>query len=279
MRFPSHLTPAFLLVATVTACAPARGPSPLEQEAAYARTPGETLYYREVIRSSSRTGLGMPAPDAEVSRAVHAARVAIRFTDGNRAQVWLESPPNEMPGDPVEPPFTARMGPRGIDSVAAAAGLRLGGSGAKDQIRDFFPRLPGGPLAHGRAWNDAATRDLSDEEWTGTQTRTVHYRVVGSGVIDGERVVVAEYELLSRSQRRSRRSLPYESGMPSFPPAGESTYQQERGRIYFAPRTGRFVRRRGSGVWEQSRSVHATEAAVQVSEYTSTTDLVPSQSP
>lgn len=280
MHLSSRLTPVLLLVAAVAACAPARGPAPLEQEAAYARTPGQTLHYREVSRSSSRIGMGMPAPDAEARRGVNDVRVAIRFMDGDRAQAWIESPPSGTAGtgaDPREPPFTVRMGPRGIDSIAPPPGLTEAWSGVADQLRAFFPRLPGGPLSRGREWDEASTRDLSDRDWTGTQTRTVRYRVVGSGVIGGERVVVAEYELLARSELRGRRAIPYQPGMPNYPPAGESTYQTEQGRIYFAPRTGRFVRRSGSGVREQSRSVYATEAAVQVTEYTLTSELVSSR--
>ncbi|HST57056.1 MAG TPA: hypothetical protein VLK84_00120 [Longimicrobium sp.] len=280
MRLFFPLTPVLLVAAAMAACAPASGPSPLELEAAYARTPGETLHYREVSRSSSRIGMGMPAPDAEASRGMHDVRVAIRFTDGDRAQAWIESPRSgtaTMGANLREPPFTVRMGPRGIDSIAVPPALPETWSGVADQLQAFFPRLPGGPLPRGREWDEAATRDLSDKDWTGTQTRTVHYRVVGGGVIGGERVVVAEYELLTRSQLRGRRTAAYPPGMPYYPPPGESTSQTERGRIYFAPRTGRFVRRSGSGVREQSRSVYATEAAVQVTEYTLTTELIPSR--
>jgi hypothetical protein len=276
MRF-SLSPPVLLVAAAMAACAPASGPSPLEQEAAYARTPGQTLHYREVSRSSSRIGMGMPAPDAEARRAVNDVRVAIRFTEGDGAQVWIESPRSGTATTGVdlrETPFTARMGPRGIERIAAPPALPETSSDVADQLRAFFPRLPGGPLSHGRAWDEASTRDLSDEDWTGTQTRTVQYRVVGSDAIGGERVVVAEYEMLTRTQLRGRQTMRYEPGMPYYPPPGESTHQTERGRIYFAPRTGRFVRRSGSGVREQSRSVYATEAAVQVTEYTITSELV-----
>ncbi|HEY0016350.1 MAG TPA: hypothetical protein VGC13_08530 [Longimicrobium sp.] len=279
MRLSLSPAPVLLLAAAVAACAPARGPSPLEQEAAYARTPGQTLHYREVSRSSSRIGMGMPAPDGEASRAVHDVRLAIRFTDGDQAQVWIEPPRTGRPAteaDPREPPFTLRMGPRGIESIAAPPELPRTRPGVADQLRDFFPRLPGGPLSRGRQWDESSTRDLSDKDWTGTQTRTVHYRVVGSDAIGGERVIVAEYELLTRSQLRGRQTMRYDPGMPYYPPAGASTYQTERGRIYFAPRTGRFVRRSGSGVREQSRSAYATEAAVQVTEYTITSELISS---
>lgn len=272
--------PVLLVAAAMAACAPASGPSPLEQEAEYARTPGQTLHYREVSRSSSRIGMGMPAPDAKPQRAVNDVRVAIRFTDGDRAQAWIESPRSgTAPTGPDlrEPPFPVRMGPRGIDSIATPPSLPKAWSGVADQLQAFFPRLPGGPLSHGRAWDEASTRDLSDRDWTGTGTRTVHYRVVGSDAVGGERVVVAEYEMLTRSQLRGRRTGRYEPWMQHYPPARESTYQTERGRIYFAPRTGRFVRRSGSGVREQSRSVYATEAAVQVTEYAIISELISSR--
>lgn len=279
---PVRLTP--LLV--IAACAPAAGPSPSALDAAYARTPGETLHYREVSESSARIGMGVTNPHEKPSRTRRDARFAIHFTGGDSARAWFQSlrvEPAEGPAlvagaDVLEQPFALRVGPLGIDSVPGIPPLPSGWSGLESQFRNLFPRLPGGPLARGREWSDGSTTSLSDSLYTGHQTRTLHYRVVGDSVIGRERVVVAEYELRIRGERRGRDPGRYEPGLPPIPQYAESNYQEEQGRIYIAPRTGRFVRRTRSGTREHNRTSYtAAEGFVQATEYTGTIELLSAQ--
>lgn len=290
MRISSRPNPLLLLVAAMSACAPVAGPSLLGQEAAYTRTPGETLHYREVHELSLRTGM-MEMIEQPPTRLVRDARFVIRFTDDDRAQAWVESlrfasieapeRPRRIAGaDVLQQQFTLRIGARGIDSIVAAPALPEPWSEVGTLLRDFFPRLPGGQLARGQEWEDTSTQDLSDSVTTGMGTRRVRYRVVGGGVIGGERVVVTEYELESRSESRLRpEHQPPGDHLPGKEGA-EWTRQEERGRIYFAPRTGRFVRRTRSGVQDRTWSVYGSHHSMSLTtEYTGTLDLLTAQGP
>ena len=274
---------SFPILLAIAACAPAAGPSPSAQDAAYARTPGVTLHYREVSESSTRIGIAVTNPHEEPSRTWRDARFAIRFTGGDSARAWFQSlrvdaaagPALVAGADVLEQPFALRVGPRGIDSILAVPPLPSGWSGLESQFRNLFPRLPGGALARGREWSEVSTTSLSDSLYTGRQTRTLHYRVVGDSVIGRERVVVAEYEMRTEGERRGRDPGRYEPGMPPIPRYAESNHQQEQGRIYVAPRTGRFVRRTRSGTREHNRTSYtAAEGFVQVTEYTGTIELL-----
>lgn len=271
----------FLAVAGLPGCAPAKGPSPLEQPAAYARTPGETLRYRERYAWSARYGMGLP-PEAEQSGNMRETHAAIQFTGGDTARAWIESLRIATPGRPEQVagadvlhlPFLLTIGPRGIDSVLQRPPIPSGW-----EVNQFFtrylPRLPGGPLAPGRTWEDASSVDLSDSTWTGRRTRTTNYRVAGDSVIRGERVVVVEYTMLIESQERMRNSPTSAPGMPYLRPMVISTFQEEQGRLYFAPRTGRLVFRTRRGAHEQSSTSYTNvEASTVVTKYSGTTELI-----
>lgn len=274
--------PLFLALAGLPGCDPAKSSSPLEQPAAYARTPGETLRYRERLEWSSSHGTGVPGAEGQ-SRGVRDARVAIRFTMGDTARAWIESVrratpdgPGEVAGaDVLHLPFLLSIGPRGIDSVLQRPAFpdqweRLG-----QLFTHYLPRLPGGPLTPGRTWRDASSVDLSDSTWTGARTRTVSYRVVGDSVMRGERVVVVEYTLLIQSRERMRDFGSHEPGQPPLPPTVIANVQKEQGRLYFAPRTGRLVFRTRAGVQELSSTTFASvKPAVQSTTYGGTTELI-----
>lgn len=270
-----------LTLAGLRGCAPAKGPSPLEQPATYARTPGETLRYRERYARSSHYGMGIP-PEAEQSGNRRDALVAIRFTGGDTARAWIESlriaapnQPDQVAGtDVLHLPFLLTIGPRGIDSVLQRPPIPS--QWEVDQLfTRYLPRLPGGPLTHGRAWQESSSVDLSDSTWTGGRTRTVSYRVAGDSVTHGERVVVVEYTVLVEGQRRMRNSPTEAPGMPYLRPMVISDFQEEQGRLYFAPRTGRLVLRTRRGVQEQSSTSYTSvEASTQVTKYSATTELI-----
>lgn len=269
----------FLTLAGLPDCAPAKGPSPLEQPAAYARTPGETLRYRERWESSSSFGMGIPE---DGPRTMRDALVAIQFTGGDTARAWIESlrvatpnQPDQVAGaDVLHLPFLLMIGPRGIDSVFQRPPIPS--QWEVDQLfTRYLPRLPGGPLALGRAWQETSSVDLSDSVWTGGRTRTADYRVVGDSVTRGERVVVVEYTVLIESQRRMRDSPSSAPGMPYLRPMVISTFHQEQGRLYFAPRTGRLVLRTRAGELDQSSTSYTNvEANTHVTKYSGTTELI-----
>lgn len=277
--FPLRPLLPFLALAGLPGCAPAKGPSPLEQPAAYARTPGETLRYRERYEWSSGFGMGVPEQGPGSVRETH---VAIQFTGGDTARAWIESlriatpnQPDQVAGaDVLHRPFLLTIGPRGIDSVLQRPPIPSGW-----EVDQFFtrylPRLPGGPLTLGRTWRDASHVDLSDSVWTGGRTRTVSYRVAGDSVMRGERVVVVEFTALIESQRRMRNSPTEAPGMPYLRPMVISTFHEEQGRLYFAPRTGRLVLRTRRGVHEQSSTSYVNvEASTHVTKYSGSTELI-----
>jgi hypothetical protein len=269
-----------LALAGVPGCAPAKGPPPLEQPAAYARTRGETLRYREHSEWSSSFGMGVPE---EGPRSVRDALVAIQFTAGDTARAWIESlriatpdRPDEVAGaDVLHLPFVLSIGPRGIDSVLQRPRFPSQWEGLGQFFTRYLPPLPGGPLAAGRTWQDASSTDLSDSTWSGGRTRTATYRVAGDSVIRGQRVVVVEYTLLIQGERRMRNSPSEAPGMPYLRPMVISNFQEEQGRLYFAPRTGRLVLRTRTGVEEQSSTSYTSvEAATTVTKYSVTDELV-----
>jgi hypothetical protein len=276
-----RLRPLLLALAGLPACAPAKGPSPLEQPAAYARTPGETLRYREQSEWSSSFGMGIP-PEAGESGSMRETHVAIQFTGGDTARAWIESlriatpnQPDQMAGaDVLHLPFLLTIGPRGIDSVLQRPPIPSGW-----EVDQFFtrylPPLPGGPLTLDRAWQNTSSVDLSDSTWFGRRTRTANYRVAGDSVIRGERVVVVEYTVLIEGQRRMRDSPTSAPGMPYLRPMVISDFREEQGRLCFAPRTGRLVLRTRSGVQEQSSTSYVNvEASTTVTRYSGTTELI-----
>jgi hypothetical protein len=176
--------------------------------------------------------------------------------------------------DVLHLPFLLTIGPRGIDSVLQRPPIPSQWE-VGHLFNRYLPPLPGGPLTHGREWQDTSSVDLSDSTWTGGRTRTVSYRVAGDSVMRGERVVVVEYTVLVEGQRRMRNSPTEAPGMPYLPPMVISNFQEEQGRLYFAPRTGRLVLRTRRGVQEQSSTSYTNaEADTQVTKYSATTELI-----
>lgn len=276
-RFPPLL---LLALAGLPGCASAKGPSPLEQPAAYARTPGETLRYREHSEWSSSFGSGVPE---EGPTSVRDALVAIRFMAGDTARAWIESLRLATPGRPeqvagadvLHQPFLLSIGPTGIDSVLQSPSFPGQWEELGQVFNRYLPRLPGGALTSGRTWQETSSVDLSDSTWTGRRTRTVNYRVAGDSVTRGERVVVVEYTLLIEGQQRMRNSPSEAPGMPYLRPMVISDFHEEHGRLYFAPGTGRLVLRTRSGVQEQSSTSYTNvEASTQVTKYSATTELI-----
>lgn len=269
----------FLTLAGLPGCALAKGPSPLEQPAAYARTHGETLRYRERYEWSSGFGMGVPEQGPGTVRETH---VAIQFTGGDTARAWIESlriarpnQPEQVAGaDVLNLPFLLTIGPLGVDSVLQRPPIPSQWEVAQLFTR-YLPRLPGGPLTLDRGWQNTSSVDLSDSTWSGGQTRTTSYRVVGDSVVRGERVVVIEYTALIEGQQRMRNSPTEAPGMPYLRPMVISNFREEQGRLYFAPRTGRLVLRTRSGVHEQSSTSYVNvEASTHVTRYSGTSELI-----
>ncbi|HEU4885716.1 MAG TPA: hypothetical protein VFT45_26005 [Longimicrobium sp.] len=208
--------------------------------------------------------------------------VAIQFTGADTARAWIESLRIATPGQPeqvagadvLHRPFLLTIGPQGVDSVLQRPPIPSGW-----EVDQFFtrylPRLPGGPLTLGRTWQNASHVDLSDSIWSGGLNRTTNYRVVGDSVTRGERVVVVEYTVLNESQRRMRNSPTEAPGMPYLRPMVISTFHEEQGRLYLAPRTGRLVLRTRSGVYEQSSTSYTNvEASTVVTNYRGSSELI-----
>jgi hypothetical protein len=279
--------PLFLALTGFPACAPAKGPSPLEQPAAYARTPGETLRYQDRLEWSSSYGT-RGATEEMQSMSVREARIAIQFTGGDTARAWIESArratprhPEEVAGaDVLHLPFLLGIGPRGIDTVIQRPTFPDGWE-RLDQLftPGYFPRLPGGPLTPGRRWLHVDSVDTSDSFWIGGRTYTGNYRVVDHSVMSGERVAVVEYTLRIESRERMRKSGRYEPGEPPPRPTVLAGSQEEQGRLYFAPRTGRLVLRTRTGVQERSSTTFASvkPSAYRI-RYSSTTELISAES-
>lgn len=267
------------MLVALAGCTPAPRVSPLAQEAAFARRPGETLRY------VGRTEYCDSRPGGDPDRVTSArnVRYAIAFTGGDTARAWIDAMTVERMGEVVRVdtagpevvgrPFTLVVDALGKDSVIAAPPL---GWSEAPRFVDFFPPLPGGPLGPEKVWNDYTTLDTSDSLSIGELTRSVVYHVVGDSAIRGTKVVVVAFDVRWYSQIRSRRAM-------VNPPPGviynTSMLQvrsgEEHGRFYFAPHTGLLMRRVRSGAETVETPMYTSpEAAVFETRYRSTLDLV-----
>jgi hypothetical protein len=270
-----------LVLAPLAGCVPAAARvSPLAQEAAFARRPGETLRY------VGRTEYFDSRPGEDPDRVTSArnVRYSIAFARGDTARAWIDAMTVERMGEVVGvdtagpevvgQPFTLLVDPLGKDTVIAAPRFSPGSEAPR--FIDFFPPLPGGPLGPDKVWNEYSTVDTSDSLSIGELTRSAAYHVVGDSTIHGAKVVVVAFDVSWSSQVRSRRAM-------VNPPPGviynTSMLQvrsgEEHGRFYFAPRTGRLVRRVRTGVETVETPMYTSpDAAVFETRYRSTLDLV-----
>jgi hypothetical protein len=252
------------------------------QAPAYARTPGDTLRYREVTERVTE----VPGNPRRVQR--KDARLAVAFGAGDTARAWYDSlqlgaaaeggPPRGV-GGVAGHVFVLAFGARGVNTVLAVPAFPDAVRGQADlrwQFWDFFPRLPDGPLAPGTAWTDTIARARTVEgggnEVESTDTRLASYRVIGDSTIGGRAVVVVE------AQAETNGVL---AGRLFGVPVQGTTHETERGRIYFDAARGVLVRRTRTAIGvldlalpsaAGTRSVHRTD------QFTGIIDLLDSES-
>jgi hypothetical protein len=268
-----------LVLVPLAGCTPAARVSPLAQEAAFARRPGETLrYVGRTEYFDSR-----PGGDPERITSARNVRYAIAFTGGDTARAWIDAMTVERMGgvvrvdtagpEVVGRPFTLVVDALGKDSVIAAPPL---GWSEAPRFVDFFPPLPGGPLGPEKVWYDYRKVDTSDSLRAGEFTQTVVYHVEGDSTIRGTKVVVVEFDVRWSDQSRLRQPLvDPPPGVIYNPSSIQVRSGEEHGRFYFAPRTGRLVRRVRTGVETvETPSFTAPEASVFETRYRSTLELV-----
>ncbi|HYR12395.1 MAG TPA: hypothetical protein VEQ60_31700 [Longimicrobium sp.] len=260
------------------------GEPPLEQDAAYARTPGDTLRYHGISTSYHESDLGAMQRSGR-TRTVREARTAVAFTGGDTARAWIESyhiqTSAEVGGtqnagpEVTMLPFGLTLGALGDEETLSTPDFPQYWSGLKSYFTNFFPRLPGGPLHLGRTWGDTIITDLSTEHFRGAQTRIIRYRVTGQERIRGVPVVVVAFDSYLEG-RLDQRNPPDPITMPFIRPIVEKTEVEEHGHIYFAPRTGRLVRRTRQGVERRASSSPVNvEGMTYTTEYSSTLELLP----
>ncbi len=213
------------------------------QAPAYARTPGDTLRYREVTERVMDT----PGSPPRIRR--QDATLAVAFAAADTARGWYDSLRLEAEGggearvleDGAARVFVLAFGARGVDTalvipafpepIRARADLRW-------QFWDFFPRLPATPLAPGTAWADTLARARTVEgggnEMESTDTRIMRYRVVGDSTIGQRAVVVVD------AQGETNGVL---VGKLFGVVVRGTSRETERGRIYLDAARGVLVRR------------------------------------
>jgi hypothetical protein len=230
--------PVLALLASLHASAAAA------QAPVYARTPGDTLRYREVTERVTE----VPGNPQRVQR--RDARLALAFGAADTARAWYdtlqlgtaeEGGAARVVGDVAGRVFVLSFGARGVDTTLAIPAFPDAVRGRADlrwQFWDFFPRLPAGPLAPGTAWGDTMARARTVEgggnELESTDTRIASYRVVGDSTIGGHAVVVVEARAETNGVLSGR--------LFSVPVQGTSR-ETERGRFYFDAARGVLVRR------------------------------------
>jgi hypothetical protein len=280
-----NLLVSILVVQGGAGCALAPpGAPPLEQDAAYARTPGDTLRYHGTSTSYHESIMGAMQSSGR-TRTVREARTAVAFTGGDTARAWIESYRTQTSAEVggtqnagpeiTMLPFVLTLGALGNDETLSTPDFPQYWSGLESYFTNFFPPLPGGPLHLERTWADTIITDLSDEHFRGTQTHIIRYRVTGQERIHGVPVVVVEFDSYLEG-RRDQRNPPDPITMPFIRPIVERTEVEEHGHIYFAPRTGRLVRRTRQGVERRgSSSPINVEGMMFTTEYSSTLELLP----
>lgn len=269
--------PVLALLASLHASAAAA------QAPAYARTPGDTLRYREVTERVIQT----PGAQRKVQR--QDATIAVAFADGDSARAWYDALRlEEADGD--APPRTAggasglefvlAFGPRGVDSTRSAPAFPPEVREMADlrwQFWDFFPRLPAGPLGPGTAWADTLVRRRMLEggggEVRSTDTRVSSYRVVGDSAIGDVPVVVVEARAETDGVLGGR--------LFGLEVQGASR-ETEHGRIYLDARRGVLVRRvrAATGDVELTYSTREGPRSIRrADEFTATIDLLADAQP
>jgi hypothetical protein len=278
--------PIIVLAGTAACARPTPGAFPQPQEAAYSRTPGDTLRYRKHSEWSTSFGLaGMPesgrtryrqdlhlattfAPDGTARGWVEALRVETRGSDGSRAI-------QQGDADVIGLSYELAVGPRGIDSILSAPRLAPRWAGMGSHFNGIFPRLPGGALSPGREWTNHGSGERQDSVFVTRYSRAITYRVVGTSKMRGVPVVAVQYDARFEETSRSRRSALSPGLDPYlFPPYQDNTRTVEHGTFYFTPATGRVVRHEWTGESDFSRPSGHVEAAVQHTEYRATLELV-----
>lgn len=249
------------------------------QAPAYARTPGDTLRYREVTERVMDT----PGSPPRIRR--QDATLAIAFAGADTARAWYDS--LRLEAEDGEPRvledgagrvFVLALGARGVDTalappafpdpIRARADLRW-------QFWDFFPRLPDAPLVPGTEWADTIVRARTVEgggnEMESTDTRIMRYRVAGDSTIGQRAVVVVEALGETNGVLAGRLFGVVVRG---------TSRETERGRFYFDAARGVLVRRTraATGVLDltlpegdRPGSVHRTD------QFTGTVELLEGQ--
>lgn len=276
-----------LLIGTVACARPAPGTLRSPQDAAYARVPGDTLRYREQSEWVSSDGLAGGMHKSAPTRFRRDTRLAVTFADSGLARAWIESVQIRNPGrddgfpreqtagaEVVGLPFVLGVGPRGSYTVVSAPRFSGSWSGLRSQFNGFFPRLPGGALTMGRTWEDSGGREVVDSLTVTTYSHHIAYRVRGTGTIRGAPVVIVEYDAEFNSDSRPRNMDAFTQPYLHQFALGDAMRSEEHGTIYFAPGTGRLVRRTWTGDRTFSRPSGYVEAAVQEVTYRGTLELL-----
>ena len=264
--------PALLL-----ACAPAAAQAP-----AYARTPADTLRYREQIAADVQTS-GLAGGRTQLTQD---ARIAVTWARGDTARAWYEGMEAQAKHGGEHGSGNSRLTmERGetaggfllsVDASGRARTLRVprfpppldeeADSVLTAQFLDFFPVLPAAPLRAGLEWTDADSVALTNGWWA----RETRSRVLRDTVFNGMAAVVVETETRLRMRRNSR----LDDEM-SFRTALEGT---ERGRYLFAPAPGLLLRRERTGTLTGTETTllagDPPRAARQTREYTATIELL-----
>ncbi|HEX2077034.1 MAG TPA: hypothetical protein VHG08_04970 [Longimicrobium sp.] len=271
---PGTVLPRALLPALLLASAPAAAQAP-----AYARTPGDTLHYRQATQATVRIQ-GRPGHAEQTQR----ARITLAFTGGDTARAWyggldvrskhgaayesLEIPGSEMRGG-----FVLAVSPTGRVRTLRTPVLPPPLDMELDsvlvwQFVDFLPVLPEVPLRPGVEWTDADSVDLARGRWR----RTTRYRVVRDTVVDGVAAAVVETE--------SRLAMRHTSEIDEELSIRTELEGTERGRFVFALAPGLLLRRERSGTLSGTETSllegDPPRPARQTREYTSVIELLPS---
>lgn len=220
------------------------------QAAAYRRTPGDTLRFREV--TTSEITLRTPRGDLPM-RSGHDALIAVTFLPGDSARAWYDGLTLEASGPAgtqrpatraaLRQPFTLAFDARGNVRTLAAPTFPASFRGITDlthQFDDFFLRLPAQPLRVGLAWTDSvARRDSARSRYTRT-TGVAHYRVERDTTVGTRRGVVIAM----------RQTVRIENGGPveGQPLTAESVLEGgDEGVFVYAPSEGRILGRTRTG--------------------------------
>lgn len=180
----------------------------------YSRRAVDTLRYREV--TTAQTWLRLPQ-DTLLIPSLHDATIAVTFPHPDTAIAWYEALVLEVqpPSGRIRPatdsalrlPFVLLFDPRGRVTTLSAPHFPAAFEGVSDltkQFHEFFPRLPGTPLAAGFTWTDTVARADSG---AGKYFRS---RIVEEHEVGGDTLVAGRHLVVIRS----RQHINYESGGP-----------------------------------------------------------------